>query len=79
MTAIGNTPESLTTGRLHPENSWPFTASVVKADFEEAGDDDVFRKVKSDLDAKGAGLSDHQIRREMDDLMATAMEQVKAG
>lgn len=56
-----------------------YAASVVKADFEEAGDDDVFRKVKADLDAKGAGLSDHQIRREMDDLMQTAIEQVKAG
>ncbi len=56
-----------------------YAASVVKADFEEAGDDDVFRKVKADLDAKGAGLSDHQIRREMDELMQTAIEQVKAG
>ena len=56
-----------------------YAASVVKADFEEAGDDDVFRKVKADVDAKGAGLSDHQIRREMDDLMQTAIEQVKAG
>ena len=50
-----------------------YAASVVKADFEEAGDDDVFRKVKADLDAKGAGLSDHQIRREMDELMQTAI------
>ncbi len=56
-----------------------YAASVVKADFEEAGDDDVFRKVKADLDAKGAGLSEHQIRREMDDLMQTAIAQVKAG
>lgn len=56
-----------------------YAASVVKADFEEAGDEDVFRKIKADLDAKGAGLSEHQIRREMDDLMQTAIAQVKAG
>lgn len=64
---------------LNEADAAAYAASVVKADFEEAGDDDVFRKVKADLDAKGAGLSEHQIRREMDDLMKTAMEQVKAG
>ncbi len=56
-----------------------YAATVVKADFEEAGDDDVFRKVKADLAAKGVEVSDHQLRREMDDLMETAMAQVKAG
>lgn len=56
-----------------------YAASVVKADFEEAGDEDVFRKVKADLEAKGAGLSDHQIRREMDELMQTAIAQINAG
>ncbi|MFT3811576.1 MAG: DUF1476 domain-containing protein [Micropepsaceae bacterium] len=64
---------------LNEADAAAYAASVVKADFEEAGDDDVLRKVKADLDAKGAGLSEHQIRREMDDLMKTAMEQVKAG
>jgi hypothetical protein len=64
---------------MNEVDSAAYAASVVKADFEEAGDDDVFRKVKADLDAKGLGLSDHQIRREMDELMTTAMEQVKAG
>lgn len=64
---------------LNETDAAAYAASVVKADFEEAGDDDVFRKVKADLDAKGAGLSDHQIRREMDELMQTAIAQVKAG
>ena len=32
------------------------------ADFEEAGDDDVFRKVRKDFDAKGVAQSDQQIR-----------------
>ena len=56
-----------------------YAKEVVKSDFEEAGDDDVFRKVKGDLAAKGVELSDHQIRREMDELFRTAVEQVKAG
>jgi hypothetical protein len=56
-----------------------YAKSVVMSDFEEAGDDDVFRKVKADLDAANAGQSEHQIRRTMDELMATAIAQVQAG
>jgi hypothetical protein len=57
-----------------------YAKSVVMADFEEAGDDDVFRKVRADLNAGGkTDVSDHVIRRTMDELMATAIEQVKAG
>ena len=56
-----------------------YAKEVVKADFEEAGDDDVFRKIRKDFDAKSVAISDHQIRREMEDLMATAVEQVQSG
>ena len=56
-----------------------YAKSVVVADFEEAGDDDVFRKIRADFDAKSVEQSDHQIRRTMDELMATAAEQIKAG
>ncbi len=38
-----------------------YAKSVVMADFEEAGDDDVFKKVRKDFDAKGVAESDHQI------------------
>ena len=54
-----------------------YAMSLVKADFEEAGDEDVFRKVRSDFDAKNVDQSDHQIRRTMDELMATAVEQIR--
>ena len=57
-----------------------YAKSVVMADFEEAGDEDVFRKVRGDLTAGGkADVSDHVIRRTMEELMATAIEQIKAG
>lgn len=56
-----------------------YAKSVVKADFEEAGDEDVFRKVRADLEAKKVEQSDHQIRRTMDELMGTAIEQIQAG
>lgn len=55
-----------------------YAKTVVVADFQEAGDDDVFRKIRADFDAKGIGQSDHQIRRTMDELMAQAIEQIKA-
>ncbi len=56
-----------------------YAKEVVLADFEEAGEQDVFRKVRRDLDAKGVKESDHQIQRTMIDLMAKAIEEIKAG
>jgi hypothetical protein len=56
-----------------------YAKAVVMADFEEAGDDDVFRKVRKDLDAKGIAQSDEEIRRIMNQLLATAVAQIKAG
>jgi hypothetical protein len=55
-----------------------YAKSVVVADFEEAGDDDVYRKIKSDLDAKGVDVSEHQVRREMETLLETARAQLTA-
>lgn len=56
-----------------------YARSVIRADFEEVGDEDVFRKIRADFDAKGVNQSDHQIRRTMDELMAKAVEQIGAG
>ena len=58
------------------EEAEEYAKQVVLADFEEAGDQDVFRKVRGDFDAAGVEQSDHQLRRTMDELMKTAMEQV---
>ena len=56
-----------------------YAKEVVMADFEEAGDDDVLRKVRKDFDAKGVAQSDQQIRNMMDQLLAAAVAQIKAG
>jgi hypothetical protein len=56
-----------------------YAKEVVASDFEEAGDHDVFRKVRADFDAKSVAQSDHQIRRTMEELMGTAIEQIKSG
>ena len=48
------------------EQEKEYIQSVIKADFAEAGDEDVFRKVKTDL--KDHNISDEEIRKKMDDL-----------
>ncbi len=55
-----------------------YAKAVVMADLEEAGDNDVFRKIRKDFDDKGIAESDHQIRRTMDELMAKAISDIKA-
>ncbi|MBZ0163686.1 MAG: DUF1476 domain-containing protein [Notoacmeibacter sp.] len=53
-----------------------YAKEVVVADLEEAGHEDVFRKIRRDFDAAGVDQSDHQIRRTMEELLAVAAEQV---
>ncbi|MBX3567601.1 MAG: DUF1476 domain-containing protein [Rhizobiaceae bacterium] len=54
-----------------------YAKEVVKADFEEAGDDDVLRKVRKDFDAGGIAQTDQQIRQKMTELLAQAVEQIQ--
>jgi hypothetical protein len=56
-----------------------YAKEVVLAEFQPAGDEDVFRKIRNDFDAKGVVQSDHQIRRRMEELLAQAVTQVKSG
>jgi hypothetical protein len=56
-----------------------YSKEVVAADFEEAGDQDVQNKVVKDLAAKGVAISAPEVRAKMDELMAEAVAQVKAG
>lgn len=53
-----------------------YAKTVVMSDFEEEGDHDVFRKIRKDFDLAGVEQSDHQIHRRMEELLATAMEQL---
>lgn len=59
------------------EKAEEYAKEVVRADFEEPGDEDVFRKIREDFDTNNIDQSDHQIRRNMDELMATAVEQLQ--
>jgi hypothetical protein len=53
-----------------------YAKQVVQADFEKPGDSDVVAKVVNDLKAKGISVTEHQIRKEMDRLLAVAKEQI---
>lgn len=55
-----------------------YAKDVVKADFEEAGHEDVFRKIRGDFDARGIEQSDHQIRHRMDQLLEDARKQIRS-
>ena len=55
-----------------------YAREVIRSDMQEAGDDDVLRKVRGDFEAAGVGQSDQQIRQAMDDLMAEAVAQIEA-
>ena len=53
-----------------------YAKEVIKADFIEPGEEDVYRKVKGDLDAKGLDISEHRVRNAMAGLMEEAMNQI---
>ena len=52
-----------------------YIQSIIKADFEEAGDEDVFRKLKTDL--KDHNISEEEIRKKMDELNEKAKSEFK--
>ena len=53
-----------------------YAKDVVRADFAEPGDEDVFRKIRADFDAAKIARSDHFIHGKMEELLAVAAEQV---
>jgi hypothetical protein len=62
---------------LSGDDAQAYAKEVVKADLVEPGEEDVFRKLRADFDAKGIAQSDHQIRRAMTDLMVEAVTQIE--
>ena len=57
------------------EKEKEYIQSVIKADFTEAGDEDVFRKIKDDL--KNHNILDEDIRKKMDELNEKAKTDFK--
>jgi hypothetical protein len=63
---------------LSGDEAQAYAREVIKADLAEPGEEDVFRKIRADFDAKGVGQSDHQIRSHMADLLGEALNQIEA-
>ena len=61
------------------EEAESYAKSVVLADFQEDGDDDVLRKVRGDLEGAGKAVPDGELRRQMTELMARAIQEVQGG
>jgi len=64
--------------QLGRDDAEAYAKEVILSDFEEAGDDDVFRKVRGDFDAGGVSMSDDDIRSKMKELLAKAVEQIQS-
>ena len=64
---------------LNEERRVDYARAVVKSDFEQPGDEDVFRKVMQDLEGSGLGIRESELRSKMDELLAVAREQIAKG
>ena len=62
--------------KLTPEETDAYCKAVVQADFEEAGDEDVVRKLVGDLTAAGVDTDDATVRRALDEQTIEARRQL---
>ena len=62
--------------RLTPEETDAYCKAVVQAEFEEAGDEDVVRKLLGDLTAAGVHTDEATVRRALDDQLVEARRQL---
>ena len=59
-------------------DAYVYAKEIVMSDFEDATNHDIFKKIRKDFDAKSVATPDQEIRHMMNDLMAKAIEQIKA-
>ena len=62
--------------KLTPEEADAYSKAVVQADFEEAGDEDVMRKLLGDLTAAGVETDEGSVRRALEEAMVDARRQL---
>lgn len=62
---------------LSAESAEQYASAVVRADFEQPGEEDVYRKIAQDLEGAGLTVSEGEIRRKMDELSSVAREQIR--
>jgi hypothetical protein len=61
---------------LSEEETASYAKDVVRADFEEAGDDDVIRKLVGDLTSAGVEIDESQIREALEHKLVEAKRQI---
>jgi hypothetical protein len=64
---------------LNADSAEEYAKAVVRADFEQPGEEDVFRKIAGDFKASGLTVSEGEIRSKMDELGSVARDQIRAG
>ncbi len=64
---------------LSPESADQYAQAVVRADFEQPGEEDVFRKIAGDFKGSGLNVSEGEIRSKMDELASAARDSVRSG
>jgi hypothetical protein len=62
---------------IHGTDAENYAKEVVKSDFATPGDHDVLHKVLADFKAKNVEMSEHRLRKQMDDLMKIAADQIR--
>jgi Uncharacterized conserved protein len=62
--------------KLGREDHEAYAKEIIEADLKQAGDGDVFAKALADIGAAGASVTEDELRAKMDELLATAAEQV---
>lgn len=62
---------------IHGADAESYAKEVVKSDFATPGDHDVLQKVLADFKAKNVEMSEHRLRKQMDDLMKIAADQIR--
>ena len=60
--------------KLNEEQKKNYIADVVKSDFQEAGDEDVFKKIKKDLEGKN--IQETEIRQKMSEFLEAAKKEI---
>ena len=60
--------------KLNDEQKKNYITEVIKADFQESGDEDVFRKIKKDLEGKS--IQDTEIRKKISEFLEAAKKEI---
>src|SRR5690606_29361189 len=64
---------------LSADSAEDYAKAVVRADFEQPGEEDVFRKIAGDFKGSGMTVSEGEIRSKMDELASAARDQIRSG